>query len=195
MTTPVATEPHADQARPSVESELAAFRELHGTRLQAFATLVTVGDGPLAAALVADALLAAAHHADDLQHPERAAAWLRHHVTKGAMRRRPADLPQPAAEWRHSTLREMRISRAAQSGLEALPVRERAALVAAELEGLEPLDVGVVTGQRDQQLWKTLSRARLHFAEAFANAWDQGRAPVDGPLATRVREAAGIPVS
>jgi DNA-directed RNA polymerase specialized sigma24 family protein len=188
-----ATPDAVEQAKRDLAARVEAFRDLHGPRLQAFAVLVTVGDVPWASALVRAALVSAALDHDRFQHAERAAALLREHVMRGAMHHRPSNLPAPDAWQRHDALRDMRVSRAAMAGLEALSIRDRAAIVAADLEGLRPLDVGDITGHHDRALWKLLGRARLRFANAFADAWDEGKAPIDGPLISRVRSAAGIP--
>src|SRR6187431_2709085 len=76
---------HPDRSPNSNPDVLrAAFRELHGRRLHGFALLLTLGDRPGAARLASEALAAGAMRVDELRHPERAAAWLRHRLVDRA---------------------------------------------------------------------------------------------------------------
>ena len=68
----------------TAEAMRAAFRELHGRRLHGFALLLTLGDRPSAARLASEALADGAMRVEELRHPERAAAWLRHRVVERA---------------------------------------------------------------------------------------------------------------
>ena len=163
----------------------AAFRELHGRRLHGFALLVTLGDRQLAARVSADVLAGAAAHADELRHPERAAAWLRSHVLKSLPRR----LREPSPTEERAALEPLDATRAAIDGLASLTVRERAALVAADIEGLDPRDVEVVIGKGARDLERLLHRARQRYMRAHA-ASPVADAPARGPLATRIQDVA-----
>jgi DNA-directed RNA polymerase specialized sigma24 family protein len=164
----------------------AAFRELHGPRLHGFALLLTLGDRPRAAQLAADALAEGAERAGELRHPERAAAWLRARIVRAA--RGPA-LPRRrrGAPEANEALRQMGVDETTYRGLSALGVVERAALIASEIERLDPLDVATV-------LEASPSRAR-HVAANARRRYLRSGTPSDvpeiaGPLAVRVNEAA-----
>lgn len=166
-----------------------AFHELHGARLHGFAQLVTLGDAGQAARIASDALADGAAQARRLRHPERAAAWLRARVTRAAMRRRRFGGRRPTELQRSETLERLGVTSAAFVGLAALTPHERAALVAAELEHLDPLDVATVVGVEDGRLARLVARARRRYAIAAAGA--EAELPAEGPLGTRVHALAG----
>lgn len=161
-----------------------AFRDLHGSRLHGFATLLTLGDRRRAAILAADALRAGSAHLTTLRHPERAAAWLRGHVVRHAGRRVP-DLP--VAE-RVARLTDLGVSAAALAGLAALDVRERAALIASQVERLDRRDVATIVGPDGARLDRLVQRAMERYFAGHGAAPDD--APPPGPVADRVRAAA-----
>lgn len=173
-------------AREGTGSVAAAFRELHGRRLHGFALLLTLGDQALAARVSARALAAGAARGGELRHPERAAAWLRSQVVAGLPRRMRE--PSPAEE--RVALEPLAVDRAVIDGLAALSVRERAALVASEIERLDPRDVEAVVGRSGRRFERLLGQARRRYIRAHSAAPLPDAMP-DGPLATRVRDAAG----
>lgn len=175
---PAAMAPPADLVR-------SAFRELHGTRLHGFALLLTLGDRPRAARLAADALRAAEADLGSHRHPERAAAWLRAHVLGAAGRRSGRDLPVD----RRATLEELGVNGPARAGLTALSTRERAAVIAASIERLEPLDVATIVGRDGGRLESLLRRARTRYLEAAAVVPPDSAFP-RGPITQRVRASA-----
>lgn len=176
-----------DRTTPAEEGKaaLASFRELHGRRLHGFALLVTLGNRPLAARLSAEALAAAAERSRDLRHPERAAAWLRARVLSRLPRR--AREPSPADE--RVALEPLDVDRAVIDGLAALSVRERAALVAADVERLDHRDVAVLVGRSGRGLERVLTGARMRYMRAHAAAPLADASP-DGELVLRVRDIA-----
>lgn len=177
--------PVHDSADASPEDLHRAFRELHGASLLGFALLVTLGDRRRALALAAGALAAADHHSDELRHPERAAAWLRARVTAAAGRRdSPID-----AEARLDALEPLGVAASVLAGLAALGVRERAALIASEIERLDERDVATIVRRGGNRLDAMLRRARQGFLEG-SGAVTTGHAGMAGPLVDRVRAAA-----
>jgi hypothetical protein len=162
-----------------------AFRELHGRRLHGFALLLTLGDGALGARLAAAAMTEASEHASEHRHPERAAAWLRSRVVRSMPRRH--EPPSPAEE--RAALDPLGVDPAVTDGLAALGTRERAALIAADLERLDWRDIETVTGLRGARLERTLLRARRRFMAACV-VTPVGGGVTDGPLVGRIRAMA-----
>jgi hypothetical protein len=173
--------PHTTPRTAPPEALRAAFRDLHGQRLHGFALLATLGDRSLAARLSADALAASARQADELRHPERAAAWLRAHVVRSLPRRHRT--PSPAE--RRAGLEPMGIEAAAVIALAVLGRRERAALVASDVERLDRHDVETIVGRRGGDLDRLLARARRDYAAAYADV-PGARAGAGGPIESRV---------
>lgn len=165
----------------------AAFRELHGRRLHGFSLLLTLGDRALAARLTAEALAAGAARTGELRHPERAAAWLRVRVV-GAMPRRH-HAPSPDEE--RAALDPLGADPALVDGLADLGVRQRAALITADIERLEPLDVETVVGRQGAKLERLLARARGRYMIAYAAVpLASDRDPEAGLLVRRIRTVA-----
>lgn len=167
---------------PFPEDVQAAFRDVHARSLHGFALLLTLGDRPQAARLAEGALANAAGRIGDLRHPERAAAWLRRHVVRGARtgrlrRRAPA-----------SRLAELGADAATTRALASLSPRERAALVASDVERLDRRDVASVVAHDGSALEDLLRRARERYFRAYIEA-----APgevQDGPTVLRIRAIA-----
>jgi DNA-directed RNA polymerase specialized sigma24 family protein len=173
----------ADQAPATLR---AAFSDLHGGRLYGFALLVTLGDRDAAARLARGALVAAGPHADELRHPERAAAWLRAWVVRtagGRYRSLPRSVDGRAG------LTALGVDDATYAALAALAVRERAAIVASVVERLDARDVGVVVERDIPSLDRLLVRARRRFMERYAAHEAEGPPPA-GPYADRLSAAA-----
>lgn len=164
-----------------------AFRELHGPTLHGFALLLTLGDRTRAAHLAGDALAEAEDRLAELRHPERAAAWLRSRVA-GAMNRYRRG-PTPSGSDRMAALDPMGVDQAVLAGLEALNTRERAALVAANIERLGMPDVALIVGRNDRQLGVLLARARTSYTRAYAAAAGDEQT-LSGPTTERIRAIA-----
>ena len=164
----------------------AAFRDLHGTRLNGFALLVTLGDRARAARLAGEAIAAGTARTSELRHPERAAAWLRRRVTRKAERAgRSARLS--AAEGRLA-LEQLGADAAAFAGLSVLSTPERAALVADSIERLDRGDVATIIGVDGARLDRLLRRVRQRYAETVATALDD--AALNGPTAMHLQAIA-----
>jgi len=172
----------------------AAFRDLHGARLHGFTLLVALGDRSAAANAAADALADGVQRLAKLRHPERAAAWLRGHVTRTLVRgrRRPGDTD---AE-RRRALGALGVTDAAFDGLATLTVRERAAFVAATIEHLDPIDVETVIGGNAGSVHRVVDSARRSYLATAARgvAADGSPRTADGAtfglLATRIEAVA-----
>ena len=164
----------------------AALRKLHGGQLHGFALLLTLGDRPAAAKLAADALAAGAVQAHELQHPRRAAAWLRHSVL-GAAKRRTTH-PKHDDLTRRAALRAVGVNDEAHAALSALSMLERAAVVASGVEGLAESDVATVVGL-DPVRSRRLVRGALRRAISAGMA-EPSQSDPDGPIVARTREIA-----
>lgn len=158
-----------------------AFREVHGPTLHGFALLLVLGDAALAARLASGALLAAAGHADELRHPERAAAWLRGRVLSAAPRR---DTPIPAQR-RLAGLEPLHVGGAVLAGLAGLDRLQRAAIIAASIEHLERNDVAAIVGREGPALDTLLRRARRRYLEGASRAVGRRGDTESGPGPTR----------
>jgi DNA-directed RNA polymerase specialized sigma24 family protein len=168
-------------APPDDEWVRAAFHELHGRSLNGFALLLMLGNPDPAGQLAGAALGAGMAHVDELRHPERAAAWLRAHVVKGAAtgRRREGRVSPLALEG-------LGADAAVVAGLAALDLPERAAFIAAEIETLDPRDVAVVVERDGARLRNLLTSARRRYLAAYLRAApEEGRG---GPLTDRLHE-------
>lgn len=145
-----------------------AFGEVHGRRLHGFALLVTLGDRSLAARLAGDALADGMTRIDELRHPERAAAWLRRRVVRALPRReRPLSLPD-----RRAALEELGVDDAVIAGLAAVSARQRAAVVAADVERLDLRDVSTIVNVDPARLESLLRRARGRYLAGHAATAD-----------------------
>lgn len=179
--------PSESPAAVSADLLRAAFRELHGPRLHGFALLLTLGDQSAAARLAADALAAGTARMTELSHPERAAAWLRQRVVREAGHLRRAQIARP--DRRRAALEELGVDDAAFAGLNALDLRERAALVATAVERLDRRDVATIIGLDGTRLERLVRRARRRATSAGSSV--HGEHPAgEGPLVTRIRAIA-----
>ena len=181
-----ATDGHAASTdAPTWELVRAAFRDVHGSRLHGFALLLTLGAQPVAARIAAQSLADGAERAGELRHPERAAAWLRARTLHYARRERRAAGGGP----RDRALSELGADDPVGIALGVLRLRERAVLIASDIERLDLRDVSTIVGIDGAELDRTLQRARTRYADAFAaNAGDE--AMQEGLLSTRIRTAA-----
>jgi DNA-directed RNA polymerase specialized sigma24 family protein len=176
--------PHSSQASPAPLH--GAFRDVHGPTLHGFALLLTLGDRTRAARAAAEALADASDHLGELRHPERAAAWLRSRVIRNLNRHRRG--PEPRRSDRLAILHQLDVDEAVMAGLAALGLRERAALVAENIERLGLGDVAVIVGRSEDRLHDLLARARVSYLRAYVAA--AGDTPPAGPTIDRVREIA-----
>lgn len=154
----------------------AAFRDVHAARLHGFALLIALGDRAAAMAAAGRALAEGTRRMSELRHPERAAAWLRWRVVRRLAARHPSGSL--------SSLRGLGVDEALFHGLQALSLRERAALVASSIEGFAPLDVATILGVSPVAARRVAATARRRFAAAYA-ASPSGEVSY-GPLADRV---------
>lgn len=164
---------------------------MHGARLHGFALLLSVGDRPRAARAAVEALAEGAVRAAELRHPERAAAWLRARVVR-SLRRVSSRRNEIAEDERRAVLGELGAADAVYEGLAALPLRERAALVANDIERFHPLDVETIVGVADGSSRQLAGRARKRYMAAAAaslSARQLGALP-GSELAERVGAAA-----
>jgi DNA-directed RNA polymerase specialized sigma24 family protein len=165
---------------PTAEAMRAAFRELHGRRLHGFALLLMLGDRPGAARLASEALTAGAIRVDELRHPERAAAWLRHRVVNRARVDRRAKTDARA-------LLDLGVDEAVVTAIAPLDRRERAALIASTVERLDRRDVASIVGRDGAALDRLLRRARERVMRAYAEIATE---PPEGTIASRVQSLA-----
>lgn len=163
-----------------------AFRELHGRRLHGFTLLLTLGDRSLAARLTADALASGTDRATELRHPERAAAWLRARVLNGMPRRHRR--PSPAEE--RAGLDPLGVDRAVVDGLAAIGPRQRAALVAFDVERLDQRDAATIVGRHGPALERLLTRTRARYLDACASVPGPSGRDAGGPTVRRIRAVA-----
>jgi DNA-directed RNA polymerase specialized sigma24 family protein len=162
----------------------AAFREVHAARLHGFGLLLTLGDPTLAAQVTEAALAEGERDVGRHRNPDRAAAWLRAHVVR-SLRRRQLDLSATS----YAALEPMGVAHRTVAGIAALNVRERAALIAAQIERFDPQDTATILGVRNDAVWTLLRRARRRYlvaASAIGSIDDQ----TEGIVRTKVRAVA-----
>lgn len=177
----------APGAPAPAELRRAAFRDLHGSRLHGFALLVTLGDQAAAARLASLAIAEGSARSDELNHPERAAAWLRRHVVRAAGGRM-RDSPDTVGR-RRAALEKLDVDAVAFASLAALGVRERAAVAAHTVERLDLRDVATIVGLDGTRLRRMLRRAHAKAVHSAGRALDLGPHE-DGPITTRIRASA-----
>lgn len=174
--------PHPPSRRPPHDTH-AAFRELHGARLHAFALLLTLGDRRTAATVASEALAVGIAHMEELRHPERAAAWLRHRVVRGARRSRRSE----GRETRLAALSALGVDPPVVDALAALGPMERAAIVASTIERLDRRDVGDIVSREGAALDRLIHKARARYTEAYASV---ARDVAGGPIVSHILEVA-----
>jgi hypothetical protein len=140
----------------------AAFRELHGRRLAGFATMLVLGDRPRAMALAAAALSRGAQRVLELRDAEHAATWLRAELVRHAGAATP-----PTTPVLESVLAALGATPSILRALAALDIRQRAALIASDIEHLSLGDVERIVGRRPGGAERLLARARTRFTAAF----------------------------
>lgn len=180
-----ADDPATASAGPADPPLLDAFRDLHGSRLHGFALLLTLGDRSSAAQLAAEAIAAGADRLGELRHPERAAAWLRARVVRGA----GGDDRRLRASQRLAALAELGVGPAVLAGLSALSRSERAGLIATAIERLDRRDVAGIVGRDGDRLDSLLRRARRRYLAGAAATTDALEGP-PGPIRERIAASA-----
>jgi hypothetical protein len=173
--------------RPPPALDVDAFRELHGRLLYGFALLISLGDRDAAARWSAAALGAFVPANGELRHPERAAAWLRARVVSDASRGLNSRGSTPSD--RADALRPLNVDDAMIHALSALELRQRAALVAHDVERLQMRDVSTIVGARDRALARMLTRARARFIDAYL-VEPGADARADGRITAHIRDTA-----
>ncbi|HEX6656002.1 MAG TPA: hypothetical protein VF153_07305 [Candidatus Limnocylindria bacterium] len=176
--------------RRAAELLVAAFRDLHGPRLHAFALLLTLGDRRAAGLAAGGALSAGAAQAGQLRHPERAAAWLRAAVLRD-VRRAGAMRPQ-SVDARRAALAALGVADGLTDALAQLPLEQRAGLIAGMVERLDIRDVATVLDRSVSATRRVLREARISYlsiASGWLRATPDAALPA-GELSRRVDEAA-----
>lgn len=171
------TTPHGAEALRAAEIDAmrSSFAMLHGQRLHGFALLLVLGDEVQARELATTSIAAGMAEVLALRHPERAAAWLRADVLRRARRRRSAGSRDGGA------LRRLNANGAAVDALAALDLVPRAAVIAADVERLDPRDVNTIVGRSPSSGARLLADARRRYVAAF-----RGPVMAEGPLARRI---------
>lgn len=182
--------PEASPGAAAAPQMRAAFRELHGSRLHAFALLLTLGDRPRSATVASEAIAAGCERLSELRHPERAAAWLRARVTRMA----GSDDRRLSADDRLAALSDLHVGPAALAGMAGLGRLERAGLIATAIERLDRRDVSVVVGRDGEALDRLLQRARRRYL-AGATATPQPLDVPAGPIGRRIAASAARTLS
>ncbi len=141
--------------------ERAAFHELHGRSLNGFALLVTLERPAVAARRASESINSGMARLDELRHPERAAAWLRADLLARTPRR-AEPMEQPTSD-----LAALGVDTGVLAGLAALSPRERAALVAADVERLDLRDVATIVGRSGARLDRLLIGARRRYLARY----------------------------
>jgi hypothetical protein len=166
-------------------------------RLRGFAMLVALGDQHAARSAWRSVLEAASRRRRPLDHP---AGWLRRRIMRRldhglwahVERRLPAASEELEVE-RRATLRAFGASDAVISGLRALSVPERAAVIAQEIEHLDPVEMEELLGRPDAARERFVSRAIRRYvrgAEAVLAEEPWARRQATGEIARRVTAAA-----
>jgi DNA-directed RNA polymerase specialized sigma24 family protein len=169
-------------------------------RLRGFSMLVALGDQQAAMDAWWSALDAARRRRQPIAHQ---AGWLRRRVARrlGHGLREHIERMMPAAHEeldveRRATLRAFGASDGVISGLRALSVEQRAALVAHEIEHLETDDLAALLGRRNAAAQRFLARAvrgYLRGAEPVLAEEPWARRQQTGDIARRVAAAADPP--
>ena len=184
-----------DEAGVFVE---ALFAKHHG---EIYAYLIRMlRDSDLAADLTQDAFVKAYKNYDTLQKDENARAWLyqiAHRVALDELRRRKIVRMIPwtgesrgAAPSAEHLAMELRLSGPLERALAAIPERQRAALLLAELHDLTGLELAAAMGVSHVAARAILTRARESLRRALAAEKDAERAAEaerDAPFAGEAR--------
>ncbi len=190
------------RTRPAVEPVAErAFAEEHVQKLRAFALIIALGDARAATAAADSALREGGRRAGSGRPPPSADAWLRHRVLRtlhppARQLRRTFSRDEVIGEERRSVLRRLGASDVALEGLTALSPVERAAVVAAWVERLEPAALQQALGLGRAASRRVLARGFRKYtsaADAILREKPWARRDPPGDLARRVDEAAQQP--
>jgi DNA-directed RNA polymerase specialized sigma24 family protein len=167
----------ASEASADVEAMRSAFAQLHARSLHGFALLLVPGEAARARELATASLAAGLTNVLALRHPERAAAWLRADVLRAARRRRSTSAT------RGDTRALVQLGMAPEVGeaLARLDLEQRAAVIAADVERLDPRDVDTILGRNRDSGARFLARARRRYLAAFS-----GPPSSPGPVSQRI---------
>lgn len=162
-----------------------AFRDLHGNRLHGFALVLLLGDRATAAALAGSTLDAVAADAARLRHPERAAAVLRSELHRRARRSYAGRLGESDLR----ALAGIGIDGATARALGALRLRDRAALIATDIERFGDDDVATILGTSAARARHLAAAARQRYVEHHAG-YELDASPLPGSIGERVAAVA-----
>jgi hypothetical protein len=179
----LAIDAHSAPASSDDAWEQAAFHELHGRSLHGFALIVALGDEDAAARCASASIDAGMARLAELRHPERAAAWLRADVLR-RIQRRGGDRPTRSVD----AVAALGVDGPVLVALSALSSTQRAALVAADVERLDPRDVAVVVRRSGARVDRLLVAARRRYLAAYLAAAPRDLA--DGAISQHVATTA-----
>lgn len=152
---------------------------MHGARLHGFALLATLGDRGTAATGASRVMAEGARRAAELRHPERAAAWLRARLVRLLG---PMPPPQESSlDERGEALAALGVRDFVFQALAALPAEERIALIAGQVERLDPLDVATVLGRTPAESGRIVARARAAYLAAARAAMSRAGHDIEPP--------------
>ena len=155
--------------------------------------LVTLGDQQAAERVAGFSLAAGAQQAAALRHPERAAAWLRARTLRVLRSRRWLG-GSPPIEVRRAALAPLGVGEAVYRGLAALSINARAALVASDIERLDPIDVETILDAAPSATRHTVAEARSRYLQSATDGvGEEADLALDqqaGELAGRVQRVA-----
>ncbi len=160
----------------------AAFRELHGRSLHGFALVLLLGDRAAAAALAGTTLEVVGADAARLRHPERAAAALRADLRRRARRAR---IVRGLSDGQLATLAGLGIGTASARALGSMTLRDRAALISADIERFGEDDVATILGTSTPQARRAAATARRRFVERHPGG-DLDAPPAPNSIGARV---------
>jgi DNA-directed RNA polymerase specialized sigma24 family protein len=143
--------------------------------------MLLLGNGQRAAGLAAASLARGSERVTELRHPERAAAWLRADLLRH-VGRVPQALP-PALD---PVLAALGATPAIMQALATLDLRQRAVIIAMDIEHLDLRDVERIVGRRPAATARLLAQARARFAASFDELGAR-----HGEIAKAVEAAAG----
>jgi DNA-directed RNA polymerase specialized sigma24 family protein len=155
-----------------------ALPEQQGAAVHGFALILAMGDRPRALRLATEALDAAAARSHQLSTDGEAGTWLRAWIVQhiGPM---PANVSLDDPARRHA-LELVGVSDVVAAAISTLTVEERAALLAASVEGFSLPEVATVLDCTQTMARRILKRARGRYAEAVLASGVSGQRPHGG---------------
>ncbi len=172
------SEPASDHERAAANAFLEELFARHHGEIFAYVYRM-VRDADLAADLTQDAFIKAYKAQSTLEKPENARAWLyqiAHRVTLDDIRHRKVLRMVPwsgesrgaAPSAEHQAL-DLRLSGELERALERIPVRQRQALILAEVQDLTGIELAAVLGVSHVAARALLTRARESLRQALAD--------------------------